>query len=146
MKYLFLLVAPILISCTSNSISEVNVEEFINTVQNYQSMYVEGNENNCDKILAMVDENIEFTENGDIWTKSDMTQYCPYLPKKDVFETVSNQKLFTSELAYDFVNQLYLNQDMDKMSETTSRVWKKTGDKWKIVKMDIARYQIADSN
>jgi len=144
MKYLFLLIAPLLIGCTSNSIIELHFEEFTSTVQNYQSMYVEGDEDNCDKILAMVDENIEFTENGETWTKSDMIQYCPYLPKKDVFETISNHKLLTSELAYDFVNQLYLNQDKDTMSEITSRIWKKFGDDWNITKMDIVRYQIVD--
>ena len=144
MKSLFLLLTPFLVSCTSNSIGEMNAEEFAATVQNYQSMYIEGRVDNCDMILAMVDENIAFTENGETWTKSDMIQYCPHLPEKNVFETISNQKLFTSEFAYDFVNQLYLNQDKDTMSETTSRVWKKTGDGWKITKMDIVRYQIAE--
>ena len=142
MKYLFILLATLLISCTSNTISNSDAEEFANTVQLYQSMYVEGDEDNCDKILEMVDEDIEFTENGERWTKADMIQYCPYLPEKDVFETISNQKLLTPDLAYDFVSQLYLNEEQDTLSETTSRVWRNIGDGWKIVKMDIVRYQI----
>ncbi len=42
MKYLFLLIAPLLIIYTSNSISELRFKEFTPTVQNNQSLSVEG--------------------------------------------------------------------------------------------------------
>lgn len=146
MKYLYIALTLLLLSCSSNTITETDEREFSQITERYQEMYIDGDDSNCDELLDMVDKNIEFNENGATWTKTNMIDYCPYLPKKDVFETLSEQKLLSADLAYDFVNQLYLTQDQDTISETSSRLWKKLNGDWKIIKMNVVRYKITELN
>jgi len=102
--------------------------------QTYQTIYNEGSEN-CDQILAAIDENIEMWENGRIWSYSDLEKFCPHLPKKNVVEIYNDQTLLDHNLGYDFVSQLFVVQSGDTMRETSSRLWQKHDTTWKIVKM-----------
>jgi len=91
---------------------------------------------NCETILAAIDENIEMWENGNIWTYSDMEKFCPHLPKKNVVDTYNDRKLLSSDLGNDFVSQLYVTAKGDTIRETVSRIWKKRSQTWKIVQMN----------
>ena len=103
--------------------------------QDYQSAYMEGSKN-CDKILGRMDREIRMWENGSVWSYADLEKFCPHLPSKPVIQTYNKQVLLGHDLGYDYVSQLYLRRRGDTMRETTSRIWKKVGDEWKIVEMN----------
>lgn len=122
-------------------------EAFASTVESYQSMYMEGEDDDCDEITGMLDDDLVFQENGKAWTKAEMVQFCSHLPNKEVIETASSHARLTEDLAYDFVSQLYWARDREgSFRETTSRVWRRSGGEWKIVRMDTARSRVVDED
>lgn len=122
-------------------------EEFVSTVRSYQSLYMGGEDDDCDEIAEVLDDELVFQENGKAWTKAEMVQFCSHLPRKDVIDTISSHKLLTDDLAYDFVSQLHwAHNRTDKVRETTSRVWRRSGNEWKITHMDVVRSQVVDEN
>ena len=137
MKYLYLiLVIPILVSCNSDEIiSEKEQIEFEKMARTYQTTYMEGS-TNLEEILEGMDKNIQMWENGKIWRYDDMVKFGPHLPNKMVIETYNEQRLLEKNLGYDFVTVIFINGRGDTLRETTSRIWKKPKDKWKIVFMN----------
>lgn len=136
MKYGFLILLALLTSCkTNNSVTQAEIDKFEQLTQSYQTAYMEGSEN-CEEILAAMDENIKMWENGKVWTYSDLENFCPHLPQKNVVQTFNDQKLLDSNLGYDFVSQLYVSTKGDTMRETVSRIWKKKSNTWKIIRMN----------
>ena len=136
MKYLTLILFSLFVSCNrGETISEAQREEFVIMAQNYQSAYMDGSEN-CEEILTAIDENIQMWENGKVWTYSELKEFCPHLPEKNVVATYNDQKLLNPELGYDYVSQLFVVQSGDTMRETSSRLWEKKDEAWKIVKMN----------
>lgn len=91
---------------------------------------------NCDQILAAMNEDTKMWENGNTWSFSDLKEYCPHLPKKNVIEMYNNQKLLNHDLGYDYVSQLYISPHGDTLRETVSRIWKITDNAWKIAEMN----------
>jgi len=135
MKYTSIILLILFVSCsTDTKISDTQIKDFQEMAQTYQTIYNEGSEN-CDQILAAIDENIEMWENGRIWSYSDLEKFCPHLPKKNVVEIYNDQTLLDHNLGYDFVSQLFVVQSGDTMRETSSRLWQKHDTTWKIVKM-----------
>ncbi|MFB6319678.1 hypothetical protein [Saccharicrinis sp. FJH54] len=52
--------------------------------------------------------------------------FCPHLQKKEVISTDSEQGLQGTNLAYDYVSQLYLRTNVgDTARESSSRIWEK---------------------
>jgi len=137
MKNTYLIILIILFSSCNkeNSITESDKIAFEKTAQNYQSIYMDGGKN-CEQILATLDENIEMWESGKVWTLNDLKKFCSHLPTKKVIKTYHNQKLLSKELGYDYVSQLYISQTEDTLRETASRIWRKTDENWKIIKMN----------
>lgn len=122
-------------------------EAFARTVESYQSMYMGGEDDDCDEITGVLDDALVFQENGRAWTKAEMVQFCSHLPNKDVIETASSHALLTENLAYDFVSQLYWAQDREgRFRETISRVWRWSEGEWKIVHMDTARSRVVNED
>lgn len=135
MKYTSIILLILFVSCsTDTKISDTQIKDFQEMAQTYQTIYNEGSEN-CDQILAAIDENIEMWENGRIWSYSELEKFCPHLPKKNVVQTYNDQTLLDKNLGFDFVSQSFVIQNGDTMRETSSRLWQKKGSTWKIVKM-----------
>ena len=142
MKNIFLILLVLMISCTSNM--EITEEEQINfekIAQTFQAKYMDGSKN-CEEIIKSIDEDvtmseIRFSDPAMIFTHEQLVQFCPHLPRKDVIETVTEQRLLSSTLGYDYVSQLYLRHSLgDTVRETTSRIWKLKNNDWKIIQMN----------
>lgn len=143
MKYINLLIITIfLFSCkTDNSYSDAQENKFKNVVLSYQSKYMAGSEN-CEAILNSMDQNIKmselrFSEPLRFYTFSELKEFCPHLPKKQIFHTVTEQRLLNSTQGYDFVSQSFLRSTgVDTLRETSSRIWEIKNGVWKIVQMN----------
>ncbi|MGD8428467.1 MAG: hypothetical protein PVH63_12620 [Balneolaceae bacterium] len=136
MKYGFLILITLLASCkTKPAVTPTEIDTFEQLAQSYQTTYMDGSEN-CEEILAAMDENIKMSENGKTWTYPDLKKFCPHLPKKNVVETYNDQRLLNSDWGYDFVSQLYVTSKKDTIRETVSRIWEKKNNTWKIVQMN----------
>jgi hypothetical protein len=150
MKYLSILFLIIITSCKNvSSINEAQKKDFENLAKEYQKKYMDGSEN-CEYILDALDENIKMSESQfgqpvmDI-SYEQLVKYCPHLPKKEVISTITEQRLITSNLGYDYVSQLYLRKSVgDTVRETSSRIWEKKNEAWKIIQMNNSLNKACD--
>lgn len=147
-----LLIIFLLSACTSisNAQNTANQQrEFEEIAQTFQKKYMGGNEN-CDDILKSLDDNIQMSEITFLapvksFSYEQIVQFCPHLPKKQVIETTTEQKLLTAELGYDYVNQLYLRKSVgDTVRETSSRIWANKNGGWKIIQMNNSLNKACD--
>ncbi|TBW29980.1 hypothetical protein [Gramella sp. KN1008] len=112
--------------------------EFEEMARTFQDNYNAGSEK-CDEILEAYHRDARLTEtafSGPLksFTYEQLLQFCPHLPKKEVIETTTEQKLLTSKLGYDYVSQLYIRKSIgDTVRETSSKIWEKRNGKWKII-------------
>ena len=150
MKYYVVFVLIIFTACNNEpSLSENQQNEFENVARTYQSKYMEGSVN-CTFILKAIDEEIRMSETQFGGPKIDISyeqlvQFCPHLPKKQVIETVTEQRLLQADLGYDYVSQLYLRTSVgDTARETSSRIWQKKDGVWKIIQMNNALNKSCD--
>ena len=143
MKHLSLLIiATLLISCNNDySFSKAQENDFKEVVRSYQSKYMDGAQN-CDYIINSMDKNIRmselrFSEPLKFYTLNELEEFCPHLPKKQIFQTVTEQRLLNSSQGYDFVSQTFLRSNgLDTLRETSSRIWEIKKGVWKIVQMN----------
>lgn len=151
MKYSFLLIATLFIASCSNTetaVTEAQQKEFRTMAQAYQTAY-NGGGANCDQITKAFDENVKMSEIqfGQFinYPYEVIIAYCPHLPKKQVIETTSEQRLLTPTLGYDYVSQLYLRQNKtDTIRETSSTIWENKNGQWKIIQMNNSLAQSCD--
>ena len=150
MKYYFLILIISIISCTSNKeITEEEQMKFEKEALAFQSKYMDGSEN-CEDIINSIDKDvrmseIRFSEPAVSFTHEQLVQFCPHLPKKDVIETETEQRLLSSTLGYDYVSQLYLRESLgDTVRETTSRIWRLENNEWKIIQMNSSLNKACD--
>jgi len=123
-------------------------KEFEKTAQTFQINYMEGSDN-CESIIQAIDKNAKMSENRFsqqmTMTYDQLVQFCPHLPKKEVINTVTEQRLLSSELGYDYVSQLYLRRSVgDTIRETSSRIWKLRDGSWKIIQMNSSLGKYCD--
>jgi|GEM_PF-1613604 len=123
-------------------------KEFEKTAQTFQINYMEGSDN-CESIIQAIDKNAKMSENRFsqqmTMTYDQLVQFCPHLPKKEVINTVTEQRLLSSELGYDYVSQLYLRRSVgDTIRETSSRIWKLRDGSWKIIQMNSSLSKYCD--
>ena len=84
---------------------------------------------NCEDIFNSIDKDVKmseirFSEPAKSFTHEQLVQFCPHLPKKQVIETETEQRMISSTLEYDHVSQLYLRKSLgDNVGETSSRIW-----------------------
>ena len=144
MKKIYLLLTLVLgifmISNAQETTKEEKQKEFEEIAKTFQSNYMEGSEN-CESIIQAFDKNVKMSENRFsqqmTMTYEQLVQFCPHLPKKEVINTVTEQKLLSLELSYDYVSQLYLRKSVgDTIRETSSRIWQLKGGSWKIIQMN----------
>ncbi len=135
-------------SYCQDSFTETEKEEFEKIAHTFQAKYMDGGEN-CDYLLKVIDEDvvlseIQFTKELTM-TQEMLVQFCPHLPKKEVVSTVSEQRLLTTDLAFDYVSQLYLRKSLgDTVRETSARIWKKKDGVWKIIQLNNSLNKACD--
>ncbi|MCK5401581.1 MAG: hypothetical protein KAJ28_08095 [Flavobacteriaceae bacterium] len=136
MKYIYLVLAFLLLSCKAdNPITEDEQKEFVEMAQEYQRNIMQGAEK-LDTILARMDRDLQMWENGKIWTYELIEEFGPHLPKKEVIDVYNEQVLLNRNLGYDFVTMMYVSSiSGDTMRETSSRIWKKGDYGWKVTNM-----------
>ena len=99
-------------------------------------------EQNCDYIMKSMDEEIKmselrFSEPLQTYTFEQLKEFCPHLPKKQILETSTEQRLLNSNQGYDYVSQSFLGSNgKDTLRETSSRIWEIKDGVWKIVQMN----------
>ncbi|WP_370392381.1 hypothetical protein [uncultured Winogradskyella sp.] len=144
MKKIYLLLTLVLgifmDSYAQGTTTEEQQKEFKEITQTFQSNYMEGSEN-CESIIHAFDKKVKMSENRFsqqmTMTYEQLVQFCPHLPKKEVINTVTEQRLLSSELGYDYVSQLYLRKSVgDTVRETSSRIWELKDGGWKIIQMN----------
>ena len=151
MKYFALFLIVVLASCSKEpSISELQKQEFEQITREYQNKYIDGSEN-CEYILNSIDENIHMSESqfglpNVTISYEQLVQFCPHLPKKEVINSITEQRLLTPSLGYDYVSQLYLRKSVgDTVRETSSRIWAKNDEVWKIIQMNSSLNKACDN-
>lgn len=128
-------------STAQNSIGEDLEKEFKEKAQSFQSSYTGGSEN-CEEIINSMDPDIRmselrFSEESKVYTYEQLVQFCPHLPRKEVIQTSTEQRLFSENFGYDYVSQLYLRKSQgDTLRETSSRIWENKNGKWRIIHMN----------
>lgn len=136
MKYTYLVLALLFISCNSETpITESEQKEFAEMTQAWQRDIMQGAEK-IDAILAKMDKDLKMWENDRIWTYELIEEFGPHLPKKKVIDVFNEQVLLNKKLGYDFVTMVYVSPiTNDTMRETSSRIWKKDENGWKVTTM-----------
>ncbi len=135
-------------SYCQDSLTDAEKQEFAKVAQTFQEKYMDGGEN-CDYLMKVIDENvvlseIQFTKELSM-THEMLVQFCPHLPKKEVVSTVSEQRLLTADMAFDYVSQLYLRKSLgDTVRETSARIWKKKDGVWKIIQLNNSLNKACD--
>ncbi len=151
MKYFVLLLMVAIAACSNEHPPTEREEiEFRKTAVAFQYDYMGGSAN-CASILNAIDKNIQMSETrfGEPvmeLTYEQLEEFCPHLPEKQVIKTVSEQRLLTTSLGYDYVSQLYLRITVgDTARETSSRIWQKKDGVWKIIMMNNSLNKACDS-
>lgn len=150
----YILLAPLLIALhfcckAQNQFTDTQQKEFEETVRTFQTKYVAGNDN-CEYIINFIDKNVKmsearFSEPAKNFTYQQLKQFCPHLPKKLIIETITEQRLLSPQLGYDFVSQLYLRKSLgDTVRETTSRIWEHKDGIWKIIQLNTLLSKVCD--
>lgn len=136
MKYIYILLAMLLISCNSESpVTEKEQKEFAQMTQEWQRDIMQGAEK-IDAILSKMDKDLKMWENDKVWTYELIEKFGPHLPKKKVIAVYDEQLLLNRKLGYDFTTLVYLSSiTNDTMRETSSRIWRKGKDGWKVTNM-----------
>jgi len=146
MRYIYIILILFFISCnTEIPISEDEQKEFTEMCQAYQLDIMEGADK-LDAILAKMDKNLQMWENDKVWTYELIEKFGPHLPKKKVIDVFDEQILLERNLGYDFTTLVYISPiTQDTMRETSSRIWKKGEDGWKITNMsNLIKRELTD--
>ena len=136
MRYALIALTILFISCNSETpITESEQMEFAEMTQDWQLDVMQGAEK-IDMILAKMDKDLEMWENDNIWTYDLIEKFGPHLPKKKVIDVYGEQILLNRNLGYDFTTLVYISPiTNDTMRETSSRIWRKGEDGWKVTNM-----------
>lgn len=129
-----------LITNGQGNITEQQQMAFEQIARTFQINYMNGSEN-CESIVQAIDKKIIMSElrfmKQMTMKYEQLVQFCPHLPKKEVINTITEQRLLSVNLGYDYVSQLYLRKSVgDTVRETSTRIWKLKDDEWKIVQMN----------
>ena len=136
MKHIYLILAIFFISCNSETaITENEQKEFAAMTQIWQRDIMKGGEK-IDAILAKMDKDLTMWENDKMWTYELIEEFGPHLPRKKVIDVFNEQILLNRKLGYDFVTMVYVSPvTNDTMRETSSRIWRKGVNGWKVTNM-----------
>lgn len=148
MKKIYLLLTLIMGMFMNSFAQEMKQKKFEDMAQTFQANYMEGSEN-CESIIQAIDKDVKMSENKFsqqmTMTREQLVQFCRHLPKKEVIHTVTEQRLLSSELGFDYVTQLYLRKSVgDTVRETNSRIWKLKNGRWKIIQMNSSLNKACD--
>ena len=136
MRYTYLVLAILLISCNSETpITESEQIEFAEMTQAWQQDIMQGADK-LELILAKMDKDLKMWENDKVWTYELIEKFGPHLPRKKVIDVYDEQILLNRKLGYDFTTLVYISPiTQDTMRETSSRIWRKGENGWKVTNM-----------
>ena len=99
----------------------------------------------CPQLMSMFSEDVVFWEKGRRMSYGFLVEYCPKLPK-DTWqpeESSSERVMLSSDAAYEILTERLVDRDGDAVyMRTTTEIWRKLGDSWKITHMNIGLHQV----
>ena len=141
--HLLILGIPALAACAAAPPdNDAEIAGFQQAAQAFQQLYAGGSEN-CARIISTVAEDVRLVENGEAWGHAQLVEFCPHLPRKNVVDAWSDRTVVSPGVGYDFGTIVYENEPGAPRRETTVRVWRRTGEDWKIVRMSSVLSRIA---
>lgn len=138
MKYLFLFLSCLLLSCSNEKSNPKKIEaDFTDKAKLFHELYITAGD--CSARNAMIDKDIIFFENGKTFTYEGILEYCSYIKPKKSFDIYSKQYIIQPNVGFDYVEQYYVNSELDTLRETTSRIWQLKSNNWILTHMQVSR-------
>lgn len=117
--------------------------EFLAAKDTKDRLYAERND--CTRLMSMFSEDVVFWENGRRMSHDFLVEYCPQLPK-DIWEpeeSSSERVMLGDDAAYEVLTERLIHpDDGSAYMRTTTEIWRRLGDSWKITHMNIGLHQI----
>ena len=140
MRYLFLSIL-LVVSCTPQKSDQSNLEnDFLHAAKHFHELYIQAGD--CEERNAMIDRDIIFFENGQPFTYENILEYCSYIQPKLAFNIYSKQYRIEPTIGFDYVEQYFINPEMDTLCETTSRIWQFKSERWVVTHMEVSRQPV----
>ena len=99
----------------------------------------------CPRLMGMFSEDVIFWEKGRRLGYDFLVEYCPQLPKGgwQPEESSSQRIMLGEDAAYEILTERLVHPgDGSVHVRTTTEIWQKLGDGWKITHMNIGLHQI----
>lgn len=117
--------------------------EFLAVKSDKDRLYAERDD--CAQLMSMFSEDVVFWEKGRRMSYDFLVQYCPQLPK-DIWqpeESSSEHVMLSNDAAYEILTERLIDpEDGSSYMRTTTEIWRKLGDSWKITHMNIGLHQV----
>jgi hypothetical protein len=99
----------------------------------------------CPRLTSMFSEDVIFWENGRPMSHAFLVEYCPQLPK-DIWQpeaSSSERMMLSADAGYEILTERLVDpEDGSAYMRTTTEIWQKLGDEWKITHMNIGLHQV----
>lgn len=138
-----LLVAAIASCAPPEPASSDAAAEFLAAKSLKDRLYAERDD--CPQLMSMFSEDVVFWENGRRMSYDFLVEYCPQLPKEvwQPEESSSESVMLGDDAAYEVLTERLIGpEDGSVHMRTTTEVWRKLGDSWKITHMNIGLHRI----
>ncbi len=117
--------------------------EFLAVKSVKEQLYAERDD--CPQLMSMFSEDVVFWEKGRRMSYDFLVEYCPKLPK-DIWqpeESSSERVMLSSDAAYEILTERLIDpEDGAVYIRTTTEIWRKLGESWKITHMNIGLHQV----
>lgn len=117
--------------------------EFVAAKDLKDRLYAE--KDDCPQLMSLFSEDVIFWEKGMPMSYDFLVQYCPQLPK-DIWQPVessSERVMLSEDAAYEILTERLIHpEDSSVYMRTTTEIWQKLDDAWKITHMNIGLHQV----
>ena len=117
--------------------------EFLAVKSAKDQLYAERDD--CPRLMNMFFEEVIFWEKGSLMSYDFLVEYCPQLPK-DIWqpaESSSERVMLSEDAAYEILTERLIHpEDGSIYMRTTTEIWRKLGDTWKITHMNVGLHKI----
>lgn len=142
MKHYFLLLGMGLIGVgiQAQNLDELE-QEWSSAKKAKDSLYE--TKDNCDALMSYFSKEVLFYEKGQPMPYEWLVAYCPKLPKNlPKPDKIEVKKVFLSEnTAFDVLDETFFMEDGPPYKKTTTTIWKRLVDGWKIVHINIGMHK-----
>jgi hypothetical protein len=140
---LALLVAAVAACAASEPDFSEARSEFLEAKDLKDLLYAERDD--CPRLMSLFAEDVAFWEKGRRMSYDFLVEYCPQLPK-DIWqpeESSSERVMLSAEAAYEILTERLIHpEDSAVYVRTTTEVWRKLGDAWRITHMNIGLHPV----